>query len=87
MRKVSYAKLQGTDAFIPGFGAFGTTLGGPKAHQQNFSVDMFEDGDKLVLTLTRHGENKTYHAFVPLTNVQIAMYAEETPPKLVKQVA
>lgn len=87
MRKVVYAKLQGTDAFIPGFGAFGTTLGGEGPKSKTYEVVMFESGDKLLLNLTRNGQ--TYRAFVPLTNVQIALYADEEPPKSdnAKQVA
>ncbi len=76
MRKVKYARLQGTEAFLPEFGIFGTTLGDPNK-KANYAVEMFEDGDKLLLKLTRAG--KTVEAFVPLTNVQIAQYEDEAP--------
>lgn len=80
MRKVvTYAKLQNTDAFIPGIGGLGNTL--PPSHK-SLDLKMYEDTDepgKLFVEATFKG--LTTKAGVPLGNVQIMVYAPEAPKK------
>lgn len=85
MRKVVYAKLQGTDAFIPGVGGLGTTL---PPNNKSIGLEMYDVGDKLLLRISSKGsgqrlnpgepgvKNGVLEAFVPITNVQVAVYAE-----------
>lgn len=82
MRKVAYAKLQGSEAFLPGVGAFGTTLVAGKGDGRKTIKDLeiFEDGDKLLLRC-KDDTGQVCEAFVPITNVQIARYAVEAPKK------
>lgn len=81
MRKIKYVKLQGSEAFIPGFGSFGTTLcwGRQQGGSKTFDLEIYENGDKLIIKGIR-GNLKT-EAFVPITNVQIAEYFEESATK------
>lgn len=71
MREIKYAKLQGTNAFTPESGPLGDTL--PPTNK-TVDLKMFDMGDKLLLRMKWKG--KPIEAFIPMTNVQIAVYAE-----------
>lgn len=67
-REVVYAKLQGTDAFIPGLGGLGNTL---PPTMKALKLKMYEVGDRLLIEV--NGKK----AFIPLTNVQVGVYAAD----------
>lgn len=86
MRKVSFAKLQGTECFIPAFGTWGSTLDVKLNNSKPRMIggspvlyELFRDGECLLLRIQHSG--KITEAIVPLTNVQIAVYDEAEGPK------
>jgi hypothetical protein len=77
MRKVKYARLQSTDAFVPGIGGLG-----PRLPIENKTFQKFEmDTDNRVLLVRFVQRNVLTEALIPLTNVQILVLEnEENPP-------
>ena len=70
-RYIKYAKLQGTDAFVPGIGGLGTTL--PVVNKSFKTFSMYIDSEfPNFMTV----EMNTTVALVPLTNIQIAVFTE-----------
>jgi len=83
MRKISYAKLQGLDAFIPGIGGLGSTL--PPLNKTIVDFAMYDGGTNLIL-VARNG-NKRVEAAIPMMNVQVFVYDEPSNPAATKSEA
>lgn len=82
MKRAVYAKLQGTDAFVPGLGGLGTTL--PPANKSFKEFEMYwSAGDALYVNITSL-HNIKYEAVIPSANVQILSLLVE--PKKLKVV-
>lgn len=78
-RTVTYVKLQGTDAFLPGIGSFGNTL---PPMSKKLDIKMFIDDRFPTLLFVQVGRRES---FIPLANVQIAEIVpeastEQSPP-------
>ncbi len=72
-RYVKYAKLQGTDAFLPVLGNIGSTL--PPLNKNIPGLEMFIDSEfPNFLTV----KTPTVEAMVPLTNIQVAEFKNVT---------
>lgn len=71
-RKVVYARLQNTDAHIPGLGSLGNVL--PPKHK-TFDLDM--ECTEHLLFVKIKDKFKVYEAVIPMTNVQIALLGEK----------
>lgn len=85
MKRVTYAKLQGTDAFIPGIGGVGTTL--PPTGKTLKDLKMFDNGEGILIIQLKGAVGQPIEAGVPLTNVQILVYANESPKVVAENVA
>ena len=68
-RKVTYVRLQGTDAFFPGVGTLGNVL--PPMNKTFKSFNLYDIGEKLLL------EINGAEYFVPIANVQVGKYGPE----------
>lgn len=76
-RQATYAKLHGTDAFIPGLGGLGNTLPPTKSFKD---FKMFWTGDCLYLEMIALTGVK-YEAAVPAANVQVVCLVVEPTTK------
>lgn len=68
-RKVAYAKLHGTEAFIPGVGQIGSTL-----PPTNKSMELTMYYTELGLEYTIQHGGKRYEGAFPSANLQIVVY-------------
>lgn len=78
-KQVTYAKLHGGDAFIPGIGGIGNTLDPLNRAAGNKTVDMTLYYTEYGLEWTFYRAGKKYEGVFPAANVQIVVYAEEKP--------
>lgn len=72
-RKITYAKLQNTDAFVPTIGALGSTL--PPLNK-SFPITMVHTEAGLYVNVS----NGKAEVIVPWGNVQLAVYDRDTKP-------
>lgn len=72
-RIVTYAKLHGGDAFIPGMGNVGSTL--PPTNKA-WDLKMYYTPDGLKLSVS----GGKIEAMVPLANIQLVVFAPEDKP-------
>ena len=68
-RKITYVKLHGSDAFIPGVGGLGTTLP-PQAKTLTLRMHHTDVGVYLNIN------NGKSEAVIPWANVQLVVYGE-----------
>ena len=69
-RTITYAKLHGGDAFVPGVGGLGNTLPTQSKTLNNFQ--MFHTDNGVLVTFVNL--NKRYDVVIPWANVQVAVY-------------
>lgn len=74
-RTVTYVKLHGTEAFIPGIGGLGTTLPSPN---KSLNVHMEHTEAGLYIQI-----NNKVEITIPWANVQLAVYKSESGLKVV----
>jgi hypothetical protein len=72
-RTVTYAKLHGGDAFIPGVGAFGNTL--PSQSKTLGDLKMWWTSEGLEFSLVNKGTKHT--GIFPQANLQLVVFGPE----------
>ena len=78
MKQVTYAKLHGTDAFVPGFGNIGTTLDGVGGNVGGKRVELGLWYSTLGLEFSIGHNGKLYQGVFPHANVQLAVFTNDT---------
>lgn len=76
MKTVTYAKLHGGDAFLPGIGGLTATLP-PTNKTINLKMYLANDSDSF-LTLEADFKGTKVYGAVPLANVQVMTFVQDS---------
>lgn len=79
-RRIVHLQLHSANCFFPGIGQLENTL--PPSRKSMPGLMMYDQGDKVLLVIP--GPNGTSEGFIPITNVQCALYEAEAPKAVVK---
>lgn len=77
-RLIKFAKLHGTNCFVPGIGDLGSTF--PPKDKTFASFSMYIENDKLWIDLSQR-DGRKHSVFVPIANVQVGEASEPTLPE------
>lgn len=74
-RKVRNCQLHSSNCFLPGVGQLEQSL--PPSRKRIQGLEMYEQGDKLLIVTPFNGPGFPKHHFIPIANVQCGSYEDE----------